>query len=79
MSKTDNQPAQALHAAVCEAVAILSTAPEIVKLPEGRQVRDILRKALADYADDYMDRPVSEHERAAVARKHRAAPRKGQQ
>ena len=43
---------QSLHTAMCQAVAILNTAPEVARLEEGRQVREILRQALADYADD---------------------------
>jgi hypothetical protein len=72
MSKTDSQLAQALHTAVCEAVAIFNTAIEVARLPDGRKVHDILRNALVEYADAYMDQPAPESERVAVARKHRA-------
>lgn len=40
-----------LHVAVCQAVAILNSAPELATLADGRRVRDILRVALAGYAD----------------------------
>ncbi len=83
MTDADNRPAvvgqverpvrpvaEALHVAVCQAVALLNRAPEVARCSEGREARDLLRQALADYADAYMDQPVTEHERAAVARKH---------
>ena len=60
----------ALHAAVCQAVALLNVAPEVARCAEGREARDVLRQALASYADAYMDEPATEQERAAVARKH---------
>lgn len=60
-----------LHAAVCNAVAIMNTSIDIARSPEGRKARDILRQALIDYADEYMDQPVSEQERELVARRHR--------
>lgn len=59
-----------LHAAICQAVALLNVAPEVARCKEGREARDVLRQALIDYADAYMDQPVTEAERAAVARKH---------
>ena len=40
----------ALHTAVCNAVAILNSAPEVATHAEGREVRDILRQALECYA-----------------------------
>jgi hypothetical protein len=46
---------QILHAAVCQAVGVLNTAPELAMIAEGRQISDILRKALVDYADAVMD------------------------
>lgn len=61
----------ALHTAVCQAVALLNAAPEVARLTEGRQVRDILRQALVDYAGAYMDEPTTEKEREAIAKKHR--------
>lgn len=60
-----------LHAAVCQAVALLNRAPEVARCAEGREAHTLLRQALADYADAYMDEPAPEHERAAVAQKHR--------
>lgn len=47
--------AEALHVAVCQAVALLNRAPEVARCAEGREARDLLRLALADYADAYMD------------------------
>lgn len=66
---------QKLHAAVCQAVALLNRAPELARSTEGREAHTILRQALADYADAYMDQPAPEAERAAVACKHRNEPR----
>lgn len=66
---------QKLHAAVCQAVALLNRAPEVARCAEGREAHTILRQALADYADAYMDQPAPEAEREAVACKHRSEPR----
>lgn len=44
--------AERLHADVCEAVSILNTAPDLVRIREGRQVSELLRQALIDYADE---------------------------
>lgn len=41
----------ALHIAVCQAVALLNRAPEVMRCVEGREASYILRQALADYAD----------------------------
>jgi len=59
-----------LHAAICQAVSVLNLAPEVARLSEGRQVSAILRQALADYADDFMNKPASEKDRAVIRRKH---------
>lgn len=67
--------AEALHAAVCQAVALLNRAPEVARCAEGREARDLLRQALVDYADAYMDEPAQERERAAVAAKHQRTRR----
>lgn len=64
---------QKLHAAVCQAVALLNRAPEVARCAEGREARDLLRQALVDYADAFMDEPVTETERARIARKHQQA------
>ena len=40
-----------LHKAVCQAVALLNTAPDVVRITEGRKARDILRQALAEHDD----------------------------
>ena len=66
---------EALHVAVCQAVALLNRAPEVARCAEGREARDLLRQALVDYADSYMDEPATERERAAVAHKHQRKPR----
>lgn len=42
----------ALHAAVCKAVALLNCSTEVARIQEGREAHQILRIALADYADD---------------------------
>ena len=65
---------QKLHAAVCQAVALLNRAPEVARCAEGREAHTILRQALADYAAAYMDQPAPESERATVASKHQRRP-----
>lgn len=70
VERTVRAGSEALHAAVCQAVALLNRAPEVARCAEGRDARDLLRQALANYADAYMDEPVTESERAAIARKH---------
>ena len=67
--------AEALHAAVCQAVALLNCCPEIGRLAFARDAHDMLRQALMAYADAYMDEPVSERERAAVSARHQRKPR----
>jgi hypothetical protein len=65
-----------LHAAVCRAVAILNTSIEVVRIAEGREVRDTLRQALVDYADAVMDEPTSEVEQVAMRRLHTGKARR---
>jgi hypothetical protein len=65
---------QALHAAVCQAVTLLNRSPAVAGCAEGREAHLILRQALVDYADAYMDQPASDSERETVARKHRSRP-----
>lgn len=65
MSLEDN-----LHTAMCQAVALLNVTPEIARSETGRRAHDILREALVKHADEYMNQPVTENERAAVASKH---------
>ena len=67
--------AEALHVAVCQAVTLLNRAPEVARCAEGREARDLLRQALVDYADAYMEQPATEQERAAVAAKHQQPSR----
>ncbi|MBK9363020.1 MAG: hypothetical protein IPM99_18900 [Rubrivivax sp.] len=69
------KPTQELHAAVCNAVAMLNCCPEAARLTDVRRAHDTLRQALVDFADAYMDEPVTESERAAVAAKHQRKPR----
>jgi hypothetical protein len=63
-----------LHMAVCNAVHIMNMSPDIAQSSDGRKARDILRQALIDYADAFMAAPVTDHEREAIARKHRKMP-----
>ena len=69
------EPVKKLHEAVCQAVALLNRAPELERSTEGREAHNMLRQALVDVADAYMDAPVTESERAAVAAKHQRKPR----
>lgn len=69
LSKTE----EILHSAVCQAVAVLNISPELASIAEGRQVRDILRKALEDYANAFMDELVQEEEFQRMQMLHRAA------
>ena len=69
------EPVKKLHEAVCQAVELLNRSPEVARCPEGRKAHSLLRQALVDVADAYMDAPVSERERAAVAAKHQRKPR----
>ena len=41
----------------------------------GREAHNLLRQALVDVADAYMDAPTTESERAAAAAKHQRKPR----
>jgi hypothetical protein len=66
MNKTEN----ILHIAICQAVGILNIAPEIAAMPDGRRVRDILRVALADYANAVMDEPVHPGEVEHMRKRH---------
>ena len=70
------EPVKKLHEAVCQAVALLNRAPELARSNEGREAHTLLRQALVDVADAYMDAPVTESERAAVAAKHQRKPRR---
>lgn len=67
------EAAEKMQSAVCQAVSLLNRSPEVARSTEGREAHMILRKALSDYADDYMDQPVTEAERETIARKHRKA------
>lgn len=49
------EAADKMHTAMCQAVALLNRAPEVAQCAEGREARDILRQALAVYADAYME------------------------
>lgn len=65
------EPVDALHKAVCKAVELLAVSPEIARISAGREVSNVLRQALVDYADAFMDQPVTQEEREAVASNHR--------
>lgn len=67
--------AEALHASVCQAVALLNRAPEVARCAEAREAHTLLREALVAYADAYMNEPAPESERAAVSKKHQRKPR----
>ena len=67
----EREACAAMQASVCQAVALLNRAPEMARCAEGREARDALRIALERYADHYMDAPVTEIERDAVARNAR--------
>lgn len=60
-----------LHAAVCQAVALLNCAPEVARCAQGQEAHTLLRQALVDYANAYMEQPAPDHQRAKIARKHR--------
>jgi hypothetical protein len=68
-------PEQTLHTAICQAVSILNTEPEIIVIESGRRIRDILRMALADYADAVMDEPAKTGEVEHMKRLHRLRKR----
>ena len=52
-----------LHEAVCQAVNILNTSPDLCLTAPGRQVRSILREALANYE---MEQPDTEDRRSTL-------------
>jgi hypothetical protein len=60
-----------LHDAICQAVSIMNMSIEIARSKDGRQAKDILRQALVDYADDFMEQPTSESEQLAMRRLHK--------
>jgi hypothetical protein len=61
-----------LHSAVCQSVAILNVSTVAAQDPEIRKAHQILRQALAEH---YMNQPVTETERDAIAKKHRKEPK----
>ena len=63
-------PEEILHIAVCQAVGLMNGALVFAQSEEGQQVRNVLRKALVEYADVYMDQPVTEAERNAMILGH---------
>lgn len=63
-------PEAVLHVAVCQAVGLMNGALVFAQSEEGQQVRNILREALTEYANAYMDQPVTEAERAAMILGH---------
>ena len=54
------EPIKKLHEAVCQAVELLNRAPEVSRCAEWREAHNLLRQALVDVADAYMDAPMSE-------------------
>ena len=48
------KPTQDLHAAVCNAVALLNCCPEAARLADVRRAHDTLRQALVAFADASM-------------------------
>lgn len=56
-------------------MSLLNCCPEIGRLAFARDAHAMLRQALVDYADAYMNEPVTESERTAVAAKHQRPPR----
>lgn len=69
-SDSSTELGELMHAAVCQAVALLNRSTAASECHYSRQAHGILRKSLADYADAYMDQPVTAAERNQVARKH---------
>jgi hypothetical protein len=63
-------PEEILHVALCQAVGLMNGSLIFAQSEEGQQVRNTLRTALTEYADAYMDQPVTEAERAAMIRGH---------
>lgn len=51
MSTTTQTPTDALHAAVCQAVALMNVSPEIARSADGREAHTVLRQALVEFAD----------------------------
>lgn len=49
----------ALHVAVCQAVALLNLSPGSASCPDGREAHTILRRVLVAHADAYMDQPAT--------------------
>lgn len=43
--------ADALHAAACQAVALMNRSPEVARCADGREAHRLLRQALVDYGD----------------------------
>ena len=68
-------PEELLHVAVCQAVAILNAAPGVACTEDGRRVRDILRQALADYADAMMEQPAQPGEVRHMKKLHKSRAR----
>lgn len=63
-------PEEVLHVALCQAVQIANSSVELICCEAGVEVRRILRQALIDYADAYMNQPTNEAEQAAMRRGH---------
>ena len=59
-----------LHKAVCNAVEILNVSPEVVVLPNGREIYNILRNSLAVFAEEYMNETPKTTEIKTINRKY---------
>lgn len=67
---TTPDPEAMLHTAVCQAVALLNVSPLLARCESGSKAHQILRQALVDYADAYMDQPATKDEVRAISRLH---------
>ena len=67
---TTPDPEAMLHTAVCQAVALLNVSPLLARCESGSKAHQILRQALSDYADAYMDQPATKDEVRAISRLH---------
>ena len=56
------KPTQDLHAAVCNAVALLNCCPDAARLADVKRAHDTLRQALVDFADAYIDETPTDRE-----------------
>jgi len=62
-----------LHVASCKAVNLLNSSAKVAACEHGREASIILRKALAEYAEHFMSRQITEEEWSTIAKKHQAS------